>query len=42
MPLSVLIDKAGRIVAVREGYNPGDEKLVAADVEKALAGPAQP
>jgi peroxiredoxin len=36
MPLSVLIDKAGRIVTVREGYNPGDEKLVAADVDKAL------
>ena len=42
MPLSVLIDKAGRIVAVREGYAPGDEKLVAADVDKALAGPAGP
>jgi peroxiredoxin len=40
MPLSVLIDRAGRIVAVREGYNPGDEKLVAADVEKALASGA--
>ena len=40
MPLSVLIDRAGRIVAVREGYNPGDEKLVAADVEKALASSA--
>lgn len=40
MPLSVLIDKAGRIVAVREGYNPGDEKLVAADVDKALGGAA--
>lgn len=37
MPLGVLIDKAGRITAVREGYTPGDEKLVAADVEKALA-----
>jgi peroxiredoxin len=36
MPLSVLIDKQGRIVAVREGYNPGDEKLVEADVGKAL------
>jgi peroxiredoxin len=36
MPLSVLIDKAGHITAVREGYNPGDEKLVAADVHKAL------
>jgi peroxiredoxin len=31
-PLSVLIDKAGRIFRVRQGYNPGDEKLVAADV----------
>lgn len=40
MPLSVLIDRAGRIVAVREGYNPGDETLVAADVEKALASGA--
>jgi peroxiredoxin len=37
MPLSVLIDKGGHIVTVREGYNPGDEKLVAADVDKALA-----
>jgi peroxiredoxin len=40
MPLSVLIDKGGHIVAVREGYNPGDEKLVAADVDKALAATA--
>ena len=40
MPLSVLIDRAGRIVTVREGYNPGDEKLVAADVDKALASGA--
>jgi peroxiredoxin len=37
MPLSVLIDKGGHILTVREGYNPGDEKLVAADVDKALA-----
>jgi peroxiredoxin len=37
MPLSVLIDKSGRIVAVREGYAPGDEKLVGADVDKALS-----
>ncbi|MGH7295068.1 MAG: peroxiredoxin family protein, partial [Polyangiaceae bacterium] len=42
MPLSVLIDKAGRIIRVREGYAPGDEKLVAADVDKALAVPAGP
>ena len=36
MPLSVLIDRAGRIAVVREGYNPGDERLVAADVAGAL------
>jgi peroxiredoxin len=36
MPLSVLVARSGRIVVVREGYNPGDEKLVAADVAKAL------
>ena len=36
MPLSVLIDRAGRIAVVREGYNPGDERLVAADVAAAL------
>ncbi len=36
MPLSVLIDRAGKIQVVREGYNPGDEKLVAADVAKVL------
>ncbi|HEY2514014.1 MAG TPA: TlpA family protein disulfide reductase, partial [Polyangiaceae bacterium] len=42
MPLSVLIDKAGRIVTVREGYAPGDETLVVADVDKALAAAAGP
>jgi peroxiredoxin len=42
MPLSVLIDRAGRIVAVREGYTPGDEKLVEADVQKALDRPGSP
>jgi peroxiredoxin len=36
MPLSVVIDKAGRIARVREGYSPGDERLVAADVAEAL------
>jgi len=40
MPLSVLIDKGGRIAVVREGYNPGEEKLVAADVAKELEAPA--
>jgi peroxiredoxin len=46
-PLSVLIDKKGNIFRVREGYNPGDEKLVEADVLKVLepapaAAPAAP
>src|ERR1700730_7906030 len=36
MPLSVIIDRAGRIAVVREGYNAGDERLVAADVAAAL------
>jgi peroxiredoxin len=38
MPLSVLIARDGRIAIVREGYNPGDEKFVAQDVQRALAG----
>jgi peroxiredoxin len=42
MPLSVLIGRSGKIVVVREGYNPGEEKLVAADVEKELAVPLAP
>jgi len=37
MPLSVLIAKDGHIAVVREGYNPGDERLVAEDVRRALA-----
>jgi peroxiredoxin len=37
MPLTVLIGRSGRIAVVREGYNPGEEKLVAADVAKELA-----
>jgi len=36
-PLSILIDRAGRIVRVRQGYSAGDENLVAADVQSALA-----
>ncbi len=38
MPLSVLIDKSGHVAVVREGYNPGDEKLVEADIAKAFGG----
>jgi peroxiredoxin len=42
-PLSVLIDKRGRISAIREGFNPGDEELLARDIAKMLddAGPAK-
>ncbi|CAN5565037.1 hypothetical protein BH09MYX1_BH09MYX1_21350 [soil metagenome] len=36
-PLSVLIDKNGKIAAVREGYNPGDEAYLEKDVDKVLA-----
>jgi peroxiredoxin len=39
MPLSVLIARDGRIAVVREGYNPGDEKLVATDLARALGQP---
>ena len=35
-PLSILIDKAGKIAVVREGYNPGDEEYLEADVLKLL------
>jgi peroxiredoxin len=41
-PLSVLIDKSGKIVSIREGYNPGDEEFLAKDVAKALDGSAAP
>jgi peroxiredoxin len=41
-PLAVLIDKSGKVVVVREGYNPGDEELVAKDVAKVLEGSAAP
>jgi peroxiredoxin len=41
-PLSVLIDKTGKVFRVREGYNPGDEKLVEADVRKVLEPAAPP
>ena len=36
-PLSVLIDRQGRIFRVRSGYNPGDENLIAADVKQLVA-----
>ncbi len=39
-PLSVLIDKAGKIAVIREGYNPGDEEYLAKEVAKVLETPA--
>jgi len=39
-PLTILIDKTGKIVLVREGYNAGDEETLVVEIEKALAGPA--
>jgi peroxiredoxin len=38
-PLSVLIDRTGRISVIREGYNPGDEAFLAKDVAAALDAP---
>ena len=35
-PLSILIDRKGQIVRVRNGYNAGDETLVEADVAALL------
>jgi peroxiredoxin len=36
-PLSVLIDRSGKITMVRRGYAPGDEKFLREAVEEALA-----
>jgi peroxiredoxin len=36
VPLSILIDRTGHITAVHEGYAPGDERLVDAEVAGAL------
>jgi peroxiredoxin len=36
MPFAVLIDRSGNIVHKKPGYTPGDEKVLAAEVEKAL------
>jgi peroxiredoxin len=41
-PLSVLIDRSGKVMSIREGYNPGDEEFLAKDVAKALDGTAAP
>lgn len=39
MPFSVLIGKDGSILQKRGGYTPGDEKLLTAEVDRALAAP---
>jgi hypothetical protein len=36
MPFTVLVDKNGAVVRKQSGYNPGDEKKLAAEVEKLL------
>jgi peroxiredoxin len=36
-PLTILIDKTGNVAQVREGYNPGDEDVLAVEVDKLLA-----
>jgi peroxiredoxin len=38
-PLSVLIDRTGKIVMVHSGYSPGDEELLGREVSKALGEP---
>jgi peroxiredoxin len=35
-PLSVLIDKSGRVVGVREGYSPGDEETLEKEIQAAV------
>jgi peroxiredoxin len=40
-PLSILIDKSGKVVHVHEGFNPGDDQLIADAVATVLdPGPA--
>ena len=41
-PLSVLIDKTGKIAVIREGYNPGDEEYLEREVLKMLDGASAP
>lgn len=36
MPFWVLIDKQGNVVTKKNGYDPGDEKTLAAEIEKLL------
>lgn len=36
LPFSVLIDRSGNIVYKRAGFTPGDDKVITAEVDKAL------
>ena len=36
MPFAVLIDRSGKIIHKKPGYQPGDEKILADEVEQAL------
>lgn len=38
LPYTVLIDREGRVAKVHQGYNPGDETAMRAEVEALLAG----
>jgi len=38
-PLSILIDRAGRVHSIREGYNPGDEEALEQDIRSLLSAP---
>jgi len=40
-PATVLIDRSGKIAAMREGYTSGDEQALATDVARALDGSAR-
>ncbi len=39
-PLVVVIDRAGNVALIREGYNPGDEGYLEADVERLVSSRA--
>jgi len=41
-PLGVLIDRAGKIVKVHEGYNQGDERMLEEEVAGLLSAPRAP
>lgn len=41
LPYSMLLDRRGHIVARHQGYRPGDEEVIAGEVEKLLAEPAE-